>query len=93
MIHVFRWIGQLGYHVSMVILIVMTMFTLSFSALRMTEDPKPLQHFKVQSEFWRQEPPKRDARIGVDPWSINHDAPVLGTMPGVQLNRNPPLRL
>jgi hypothetical protein len=95
MIRALRWIGELGYHASVMILIVMLLFTTSVSALRLHEDPKPLTHFKVGSELWQQKPPKREEQGVVESWSIHHE---LGPINRERyysdsLNRNPPLRL
>lgn len=92
MIPLLRWIGQLGFHVGMVILVVMLMFTTSFSALRLTETPTPMQHYKVGKEMWQKPtPPERALPVGPDPWSINQGPSP--SRPVIRSDRSSPLRL
>lgn len=47
MFKIVDWISEQVYKVAVIILLIMTLFTTSISALRLVETPQPLDHYKV----------------------------------------------
>jgi hypothetical protein len=76
MIKALSALGECAYRSAIAILLVVLMFTASFSIMGLAQEPRPLTHFKVGSvstELWQRPPQQPTQRVILDSWSINQE--------------------